>query len=107
VLKTSFIVFSLAPHHRNFNKRLIKSPKLYFYDTGLACYLLGLRSRVQLETHPLRGALFENFVISGQGRMVRRLPPDLLGVIVYGGTDIIALTSKVVAVPFPVFFGME
>jgi predicted AAA+ superfamily ATPase len=78
VLKTSFIVFSLAPHHRNFNKRLIKSPKLYFYDTGLACYLLGLRSRVQLETHPLRGALFENFVIAEVAKAYfhhRRQPP--------------------------------
>ena len=78
VLKTSFIVFSLAPHHRNFNKRLIKSPKLYFYDTGLACYLLGLRSRVQLETHPLRWALFENFVIAEVAKAYfhhRRQPP--------------------------------
>ena len=78
VLKTSFIVFSLAPHHRNFNKRLIKSPKLYFYDTGLACYLLGLRSRVQLETHPLRGALFENFIIAEVAKAYshhRRQPP--------------------------------
>lgn len=64
VLKTSFIVFGLTPHHRNFNKRLIKSPKLYFVDTGLACHLLRLRSRAHLETHPLRGALFENFIIA-------------------------------------------
>jgi len=78
VLKTSFIVFALSPHHRNFNKRLIKSPKLYFFDTGLACYLLGLRSRVQLETHPLRGALFENFVIAEVAKAYfhhRRQPP--------------------------------
>jgi len=78
VLKTSFIVFSLAPHHRNFNKRLVKSPKLYFYDTGLACCLLGLRSRAHLETHPLRGALFENFIIAEVAKAYlhhRRQPP--------------------------------
>lgn len=64
VLKTSFLVFLLRPHHENFNKRLIKSPKLYFYDTGLACALLGIRTKDQLFTHPLRGALFENMVVS-------------------------------------------
>jgi uncharacterized protein len=64
VLKTSFVVFLLRPHHENFNKRIIKSPKLYFYDTGLACALLGIRTDDQLFTHPARGALFENFIIS-------------------------------------------
>jgi hypothetical protein len=78
VLKASFIVFGLAPHHRNFNKRLIKSPKIYFIDTGLACQLLHLRSRAQLETHPLRGALFENFIIAEIAKAYfhhRRQPP--------------------------------
>jgi predicted AAA+ superfamily ATPase len=78
VLKTSFIVFGLAPHHRNFNKRLIKSPKIYFIDTGLACRLLGIRSRAQLEIHPLRGALFENFIIAEIAKAYfhhRREPP--------------------------------
>jgi hypothetical protein len=64
ILKTSFLVFLLRPHHRNFNKRVIRSPKLYFHDTGLACQLLGIKSREQLVNHPLRGALFENFVIA-------------------------------------------
>jgi uncharacterized protein len=64
VLNTSFIVFLLPPHHRNLNKRVIKSPKLYFYDTGLLCRLLGIREADQVPTHPLRGALFENLVIS-------------------------------------------
>ena len=62
ILKTSFIIFLLPPHHRNFNKRLVKSPKLYFHDTGLACYLLGIKDAQTLLTHPLRGALFENYV---------------------------------------------
>lgn len=64
VLKTSFLLFLLRPHHENFNKRIIKSPKLFFYDTGIACALLGIRTDEQLFTHPARGALFENFIIS-------------------------------------------
>ncbi|MBN1105070.1 MAG: ATP-binding protein [Deltaproteobacteria bacterium] len=64
VLKTSFIVFMLPPHYRNFNKRIIKSPKLYFHDTGLACLLLGIRNQDQLFAHPLRGALFENYIVA-------------------------------------------
>jgi hypothetical protein len=63
LLQTSFIAFPLPPYFRNFNKQLIKSPKLYFYDTGLACYLLGIRTAEELENHYAKGALFENFVI--------------------------------------------
>ena len=55
VLKTGFIIFLVQPHHRNFNKRIIKSPKLYFYDTGLVCHLLNIRNPEQVRTHPLRG----------------------------------------------------
>jgi predicted AAA+ superfamily ATPase len=64
ILKQSFLVFLLRPHHRNFNKRVIRSPKLYFHDTGLASQLLGIKTREQLIQHPLRGALFENYVIA-------------------------------------------
>ena len=64
VLETSFIAYRLQPYCRNYNKRIIKSPKLYFYDTGLACSLLGIRSTEQLQTHFLRGSLFENMVIN-------------------------------------------
>ena len=64
VLETSFVMFRLAPHHQNFRKRIVKTPKLYFYDTGLAARLLGIETPTQLLTHPLRGALFENWVIS-------------------------------------------
>jgi predicted AAA+ superfamily ATPase len=63
-LKSTYICFTLKPHFRNFNKRLVKTPKLYFYDTGLLCYLLGINSMEQLDTHPLRGNIFENFIIS-------------------------------------------
>jgi predicted AAA+ superfamily ATPase len=63
VLEASYIVFLLPPYHPNLSKRLIKSPKLYFYDVGLASYLLGIENQRQLFTHPLRGPLFENLVI--------------------------------------------
>lgn len=63
VLEASFIVYLLRPHHQNFSKRLIKSPKLYFIDTGLLCYLLRIRSAEELVSHALRGAVFENFVL--------------------------------------------
>jgi len=64
VLEASYIVFQLRPHHVNFSKRLIKAPKLYFYDTGLLCWLLGIQEPGQLATHPLRGNLFETLVVS-------------------------------------------
>ncbi len=64
VLKTSYIVFLLQPHFKNFNKRLIKAPKLYFLDTALACYLMNIDNVRFLAQHPARGALFETFVIS-------------------------------------------
>ncbi len=64
VLEASYIVFRLPPFFANLGKRLIKSPKLYFYDTGLAASLLNIESPKQLETHPLRGALFETWVVA-------------------------------------------
>jgi len=64
ILEASFITFSLQPHFRNFSKRVIKAPKIYFYDTGLLCYLLRIVEPAQLEVHPLRGAIFENWVIA-------------------------------------------
>ena len=64
ILETSGIVFLLQPHHANFGKRLLKSPKPYFVDSGLLCLLLGIREPKHLTAHPLRGHVFENFVIS-------------------------------------------
>ena len=63
ILEASYIIFLLQPFHRNFSKRLIKAPKLYFYDTGLAVWLLGLQSPEQVNLHPMRGALFETLII--------------------------------------------
>ena len=64
ILETSYIIFQLPPFHANINKRLIKSHKLYFYDVGLASNLLRIQMPDQLDSHPLRGALFENLVIT-------------------------------------------
>ena len=64
ILEASFIVFRLPPFHRNLGRRLVKTPKLHFYDTGLACWLIGIRTPQQLRTHPLRGAIFESWVVS-------------------------------------------
>lgn len=64
VLEASFIVFQLRPYHRSWNKRVIKQSKLFFYDTGLLCSLLGLRKASDLATHHLRGSIYENYVIA-------------------------------------------
>jgi len=63
ILEASYLIFTLQPFYQNFSKRLIKNPKLYFYDTGLACSLLGLEQESQIETHYLKGNLYENMVI--------------------------------------------
>lgn len=64
VLEASYIIHRLPPHYQNFNKRLVKTPKLYFHDTGLAAWLLGIESPAQITSHPLRGALFETWVVA-------------------------------------------
>jgi len=64
VLEASFIVFLLRPHHKNFRKRLTKSPKLYFIDVGLAAFLLDIQDKTHLKNHPLRGSLFETFIVT-------------------------------------------
>jgi uncharacterized protein len=64
VLEASYIIFLLRPHYKNFNKRLVKSPKLYFVDVGLASFLLGIEKSGDLQYHPLKGALFETFIVS-------------------------------------------
>ncbi|HBY05656.1 MAG: AAA family ATPase [candidate division TM6 bacterium GW2011_GWE2_42_60] len=64
ILEASYIIKLLQPYYVNFNKRVIKSPKIYFYDTALVCSLLGIRTEEELQMHPLKGALFESFVMS-------------------------------------------
>lgn len=78
-LAASYIAYLLPPYFENIGKRAVKTPKLYFYDTGLACYLLGIENELQLSTHPLRGALFENLVVNEamKNRLNRGEDPNL------------------------------
>lgn len=64
ILEASFIVHLLRPHYKNFNKRIVKTPKLYFYDTGLVAWLLGIQDASQLMLHPQRGAIFETWIVT-------------------------------------------
>lgn len=79
VLEASYLAWRLPPLHVNVSKRLVKTPKLHFLDSGLVCYLLGIGSPDQLRTHPLRGAVFETWVASEilKARVHRGLPPAL------------------------------
>lgn len=63
ILMTSYIAFPLMPYYKNFSKRLTKMPKIYFYDTGLACFLLGINKEENLISHQMKGALFENLAV--------------------------------------------
>ena len=64
ILETSFIVYRLKPFYKNYNKRLVKTPKLYFTDTGLVCSLLGIKKKEELDYHFLKGSIFETFVVN-------------------------------------------
>lgn len=79
VLEASYILYRLEPNFNNYNKRIVKTPKLYFYDTGLACSLLGITSSEQLDVHFLRGGLFENMVVNQfiKDGLNRGIMPDL------------------------------
>jgi uncharacterized protein len=79
ILEASFLVLLLRPHSANYGKRLIKSPKLHFLDTGLLCALLRIRSPAELEQHSARGAIFETYVVSEmlKGALNRGEEPDL------------------------------
>lgn len=106
VLEASYIVFLLRPHHASFNKRLIKSPKLYFYDVGLVCWLLGIHTPEQIETHPLRGSLFETAIVAElmKSRLNQGERPDLffwrdsngneVDVVIEQGTRLIPIEIK-------------
>jgi uncharacterized protein len=63
-LENSYVLFLLHPFHENFSKRIVKTPKLYFYDSGLLCYLLKIKNEDQILTHPFKGSLFENMMIA-------------------------------------------
>jgi predicted AAA+ superfamily ATPase len=116
VLEASYIAYRLPPFHANLGKRLVKSPKLYFYDTGLACSLLGIHRPEQLASHPLRGPIFETWVVGEivkqhlhRGRRPRasfygergRLEIDLL---LEDGVDVTAIEIKSSQTPSAAFF---
>ena len=63
ILEASYVIRLLRPYYRNFGKRFIKAPKIYFTETGLVSYLLGVKSAEQIATHPLVGSIFENMVV--------------------------------------------
>jgi len=82
VLEASYLISRLPAYHANFAKRLVKMPKLHFIDAGLACWLLGIRGPAQLATHPLRGAIFETWVVS-EVRKLRLLAGETRGISYY------------------------
>jgi predicted AAA+ superfamily ATPase len=106
ILEASFIVFRLHPYFENFGKRIIKSPKLYFTDTGLAVYLLGIENEMQMSRDPLRGHLFENLILLElmKTRLNRGLDPQLyyyrdvqkneVDIIFKNGNDLIPIEVK-------------
>jgi uncharacterized protein len=106
VLEASFLIFRLPPFIANINRRLVKAPKIHFHDTGLLCFLLGIRTPEQLAVHPLRGAIFETWVASEvfKARVHAGQPANLyyyrdskgleIDLIVDRGDAIIAVESK-------------
>jgi len=120
ILEASFLVVRLQPWHRNFGKRLIKSPKLYFLDTGLACSLLRIRSPEDLELHPARGGLFESFLVSElyKRAWAHGVDPDLYfwrdargrevdGVLDFGGEQVLVEAKSGQTLSRDFFTGLE
>ncbi len=117
VLEASYLLQRLPPLHRNLRKRLVKSPKLHFLDSGLCCWLLGIRSADHLRLHPLRGALFETWVFSEITKALVHagLRPRLyhwrdrrgreVDLVVDRGNDLLAVEAKSGATVHPSFFG--
>lgn len=116
MLEASYVIFLLPPYFRNVSKRLVKSPKLYFHDVGLAAYLLGIEKPEQITRDPLRGALFENMVIAEalKYRFHRGRPNNLhfyrdskgneVDLLMVGGTDLFPIEIKSGMTIVPDFF---
>jgi uncharacterized protein len=116
VLEASFLLMRLPAWHRNLGKRLVKAPKLHFVDSGLCCWLLGIRAPDQLATHPLRGSVFESWVAMEivKQRYARGLPADLhhyrdrkgeeLDLVLDRGDATVAVEVKAGATVFPDLF---
>ena len=84
-LEATYIVFRLQPHFENFSKRLVKAPKLYFYDTGVLCSLLGIDRPDEIATHALRGGIFESWGVIGAAER-KPEPPLMSPVLIFGVT---------------------
>jgi predicted AAA+ superfamily ATPase len=116
VLEAGYIVHRLPPLHRNLRKRVIKAPKLHFIDSGLACWLLGIRKPEELKSHPLRGALFESWVVAEIAKACanRGVRPRLhhwrdhrgreVDLVIDRGRDLLAVEVKAGATVHPSFF---
>jgi predicted AAA+ superfamily ATPase len=115
-MEASFILYLLKPHFQNFNKRLVKTPKLYFVDSGLAAWLLGIQKPEQLLVHPARGALFETFVVGEllKCRFNAGLEPNIyfwrdrtgneIDIVIDNGTTLIPVEVKSAKTVAPDFF---
>lgn len=116
VLEASFVAYRLPPFHSNLGKRLVKTPKLHLHDSGLLCFLLGIRSPDQLREHPLRGPIFETWVASEvlKARLHRGLPAGMsfyrdrkgaeVDIVVETGRSIVAVETKSARTVVPDFF---
>lgn len=95
ILTTSYIVYRLPPYFANISKRLTKMPKVYFHDTGLLCYLLGIESPGQIQAHPLRGAIFENMAVGEllKQRLNAALDPNIFFYREHSGIEVDAVVS--------------
>ncbi|MCD4748918.1 MAG: DUF4143 domain-containing protein, partial [Thermoanaerobaculales bacterium] len=117
VLEAGYLVMRLPPLHRNLKKRVVKAPKLHFVDSGLACWLLGIRTPQELRRHPLRGALFESWVVAEVRKAfaANGVRPRLhfwrdhrgreVDLVVDRGRDMVAVEVKSGATIHPSFFG--
>lgn len=106
ILEASFVIFLLKPYYKNFSKRVVKMPKIYFYDTGLLCFLLGISNKEDLNSHYLKGGIFESFVISNffKNRYNQGLEPNIyywrdktgneVDVIIESGKSIVPIEIK-------------
>lgn len=101
-LETSYILFRVPPYFKNFNKRLVKTPKLYFYDSGLLCHLVGIESSEHLSNHAMRGAIFEGFLISEmlKSQMNKGKDPAIYFWRDHKGLEIDAVTESAQAIHF-------
>jgi len=90
ILEASYIIFLLPPYYENFGKRMIKSPKVYFYDTGLVSYLTGVETHNQFVNGPMAGSIFENFVIADiyKNELHRKSHHDLYYIRTHNGVEV-------------------